>query len=104
MRGAPFGKSWRRMREGRRTVMSCERYRRLIYLDREGERSAEESRELAKHLAGCPDCSALARKVRHAESVISSLRDAAPRLERPEQLTATIMTAIGSRDDPQMVR
>ncbi len=84
--------------------MKCERYRRLIYLDREGERSAEESRELAEHLAGCSECSALAREVRRAEAVISSVRAMAPRLDRPEQLTASVMAVIGTRNDSHMTR
>ena len=73
--------------------MECADYERLIHLSRDGERTEEEDRGLARHLQSCPRCAELQRQMGATEAYIERLRSLRPAVPHPESLTDRILAA-----------
>lgn len=56
--------------------MNCRTSRRLMHLDRPGERTERETANLREHLNHCPNCSAEASKIEQAAELEQRLRSA----------------------------
>jgi hypothetical protein len=81
--------------------MKCHQAQDLMYLYRPGEMTVERRRELEKHLASCPVCSAESKAALQTEKNVSEARNIEPRLEGAARLTRVIMKAAAeSRRQP----
>jgi hypothetical protein len=82
--------------------MKCTEARRLMHLNRPGELTEDESRELERHCAGCASCAAERENVRASERFLERLRAFTPAPGSPEALTSSIMVRI--RTEPRAER
>jgi hypothetical protein len=74
--------------------MSCERYQRLLQLNREGEITEEELRELRLHVKQCERCAFELQRIERADGFIDRIRVHTPVPAEPERLTANIMRGV----------
>ncbi|MCX6143288.1 MAG: zf-HC2 domain-containing protein [Ignavibacteriales bacterium] len=74
--------------------MSCERYQRLLHLNRSGEISKHEADELRQHLRLCEKCSLELQRIERADGFIDHLGDFSPSPKNPEKLTADILRRV----------
>jgi hypothetical protein len=74
--------------------MSCDRYRRMMYLYRAGELSEREQVELHRHLQTCERCSAERERIERAAASVQRLREFRPTPRDPDRLTANILASI----------
>ena len=74
--------------------MNCERYQRLLHLNRLGEMSKQEADDLRQHLRQCEHCSLEWRRIQRAEEFLDPLRSFSPAPPNPGQLTADIMRRV----------
>lgn len=74
--------------------MSCERYRRLLHLNRSGEISTHEADELRHHLRLCEKCSIELQRIERADGFIDRLGAFSPTSRNPEELTADILRRV----------
>jgi hypothetical protein len=74
--------------------MSCERYQRLLHLNRSGEISSHEADELRQHLRLCEKCSLELQRIERAGGFIDRLGAFAPTPKNPEKLTADILRRV----------
>jgi anti-sigma factor RsiW len=74
--------------------MSCERYQRLLHLNRSGEISTQEADELRQHLRLCERCALELQRIGRADRFIDRLGAFAPAPANPEQLTADILRRV----------
>ncbi len=74
--------------------MSCERYQRLLHLNRSGEISKREADELRQHLRLCEKCSLELQRIARADGFIDRLAAFSPTPKNPEKLTADILRRV----------
>ncbi|MFC1545324.1 anti-sigma factor family protein [Gemmatimonadota bacterium] len=74
--------------------MRCRNAERLLYLHREGERTAADQRRLDHHLRACSSCAAEAGRIHETLSRVESLRSPVPDGSNPESMTESVMTRI----------
>ena len=74
--------------------MSCERYQRLLHLNRSGEISTHEADELLQHLRRCEKCSLELQRIERADGFIEYLGAFAPTPKNPDKLTADILRRV----------
>jgi hypothetical protein len=74
--------------------MSCERYQRLLHLNRSGEISAQEADELRQHLRLCERCALELQRIDRADGFIDRLGAFSPTPKNPEKLTADILRRV----------
>jgi hypothetical protein len=74
--------------------MSCERYRRLLHLNRSGEISEHEAEELRQHLRLCEKCSLELQRIERADGFIDRLSTFSPISKNPEKLTTDILRRV----------
>jgi len=74
--------------------MSCERYQRLLHLNRSGEISKHEADELRQHLRLCEECSLELQRIERADGFIDRLGAFSPAPKNPEKLTADILRRV----------
>ena len=74
--------------------MSCERYQRLLHLNRSGEISSHEADDLRQHLRLCEKCSLELQRIERADGFIDHLGAFAPTHKNPEKLTADILRRV----------
>jgi hypothetical protein len=74
--------------------MKCEEAIRLIHLDRQGERSSEESEMLRLHLESCERCASEALLVRLTDPFLRQICASHPALALPENLSQAIMNEL----------
>lgn len=74
--------------------MSCERYQRLLHLNRSGEISTQEADELRQHLRLCERCTIELQRIERADGFINRLGVLAPVPPNPERLTADILRRV----------
>jgi predicted anti-sigma-YlaC factor YlaD len=73
--------------------MNCRTSRRLMHLDRPGERTERETAELREHLNGCPSCSAEASRLRQLAQVEQRLRTATIPVPELSDVKARVLLA-----------
>jgi anti-sigma factor RsiW len=78
--------------------MKCTEARKLLYLNRSGELTEHESRELERHCTGCASCAAERDKARASGTMLEGLRAFVPAPKNPEALTSSILARI--RNEP----
>ena len=74
--------------------MSCERYQRLLHLNRSGEISTQEADELRQHLRLCERCALEFQRIERADGFIDRLAAFSPVPKNPEQLTTDILRRV----------
>jgi hypothetical protein len=74
--------------------MSCERYQRLLHLNRSGEVSTREADELREHLRLCERCAFEFQRIERADEFIDRLGAFSPTPGNPEQLTDDILQRV----------
>jgi hypothetical protein len=74
--------------------MSCERYQRLLHLNRSGEVSEKDADDLRQHLTHCELCSLEWRRIQRAEEFLDPLRSFSPAPSNAGQLMADIMRRV----------
>ena len=74
--------------------MSCERYQRLLHLNRSGEISKHEADELRQHLRLCEKCSLDLQRIERADGFIDRLSAFSPTPGNPDKLTADILRRV----------
>ena len=74
--------------------MSCERYQRLLHLNRSGEISTREADELRQHVRLCERCALELQRIERADGFINRLGAFSPAPGNPEQLTADILRRV----------
>ena len=74
--------------------MSCERYQRLLHLNRSGEISEKDADDLRQHLTHCEPCSLEWRRIQRAEEFLDPLRSISPAPSNAGQLMADIMRRV----------
>jgi hypothetical protein len=83
--------------------MNCTRSQRLLYLHREGELTAEESRMLATHVAGCRQCRELQKRLADELVLVEKARHMALVPEDPEALTRRILSNVDAMSNVREV-
>jgi anti-sigma factor RsiW len=81
--------------------MSCERYQRLLHLNRSGEISPEEADDLRKHLRLCEPCTLEMQRIEKADGFIDRLSAVILTPKNPEQLTADILRRVRASVTPR---
>ena len=71
--------------------MSCERYQKLLHLNRSGEISHQEADELRQHVRLCERCALELQRIERADGFIDRLSAFSPAPRNPEKLTADIL-------------
>jgi len=74
--------------------MSCERYQRLLHLNRSGEISKQEADDLRQHLRLCEKCSLKFQRIQRADGFIDRLGSFSPTPTNAEKLTADILRRV----------
>jgi hypothetical protein len=74
--------------------MNCERYQRLLHLNRSGEISSHEAEELRRHLRLCEKCSLELQRIERADGFIDHLGAFSPTPRNPEKITADILRRV----------
>jgi hypothetical protein len=74
--------------------MSCERYQRLLHLNRSGEISKQEADDLRQHLRLCEKCSLEFQRIRRADGFIDRLGSFSPAPTNAGKLTADILRRV----------
>lgn len=74
--------------------MSCERYQRLLHLNRPGEISTLEADELRRHLRSCEQCSLELQRIQRADGFLDRLEAFSPAPTNPDKLTADILRRV----------
>ena len=74
--------------------MSCERYQRLLHLNRSGEISKHEADDLRQHLRLCEECSLELQRIERADGFIDRLGAFSPTPKNPEKLAADILRRV----------
>lgn len=74
--------------------MSCERYQRLLHLNRSGEISKQEADDLRQHLRLCEKCSLKFQRIQRADGFIDRLASFSPTPTNAEKLTADILRRV----------
>jgi hypothetical protein len=74
--------------------MSCERYERLLHLNRSGEISPEEADDLRQHLRLCERCTLEMQRIEKADGIVDRLSAVILTPNNPEQLTADILRRV----------
>jgi hypothetical protein len=74
--------------------MECRKSRTMLYLNRKGELTASEERELEDHLARCTRCANEKAEIERTDLLMHRLVEFAPVASDPEFLTRRIMTRI----------
>lgn len=82
--------------------MKCREVQHQLYLYRPGELTAERRKAVDRHLAVCPDCTAMRDAVLELERQVSEVRSMEPGIEDPAGLTSEIMRATLGDDGPAM--
>jgi hypothetical protein len=78
--------------------MNCSDYQRLLHLNRPGERTAKETKNLLKHLEICSSCEEERNRIVSAEVVISALRTSLPRISGADRLDAEIFSRLAEME------
>ena len=74
--------------------MSCERYQRLLHLNRSGEISQQEADELRQHVRLCERCALELQRIERADAFIDRLGAFSPAPLNPEKLTADTLRRV----------
>lgn len=74
--------------------MSCKRYQRWLHLNRPGELSPGQLRNLEKHLENCHSCRQLRERIIASDKTIRSLRESPPLLEQQDRLAENVIKII----------
>lgn len=74
--------------------MSCERYQRLLHLNRPGEISGQEAEELRQHVRLCERCALELQRIERADRFVNRLTAFSPSPGDPEKLTADILRGV----------
>ena len=74
--------------------MSCDRYRKMLHLNRSGELTEREAVELDKHLKTCRRCAQEREKIAQTDPFLSRLRGFTPTVERPDELADRIIASV----------
>ncbi len=74
--------------------MSCRKYKKMLFLDRPGELSPGEQKELQRHLLTCAACTKLQEKIENDKAIIERLRQTAANVPNAPQLTDDILAGI----------
>jgi hypothetical protein len=74
--------------------MSCERFQRLLHLNRSGEISRQEADELRQHVRLCERCALELQRIERADGFIDRLGAFSPAPKNPEKLTADILRRV----------
>ena len=74
--------------------MSCERYQRMLHLNRPGEISDSEAEELRQHLRLCERCTLELQRIERADGFIDRFGAYAPVPGDPEKLTSSILRRV----------
>jgi hypothetical protein len=74
--------------------MSCERYQKLLHLNRSGELSHQEADELRQHVRLCERCALELQRIERADEFIDRLGTFSPAPQNPEKLTADILRRV----------
>ncbi|MBM4168040.1 MAG: zf-HC2 domain-containing protein [Ignavibacteria bacterium] len=88
--------------------MKCHRYKQLIHLNREGERSIAEAEDLRQHLETCASCREELQRMEKVESSYQTFRQLAPELSNPNRIARNIRDRIAgegrSRDQERIAK
>ncbi len=74
--------------------MSCERYRRLLHLNRSGEISKQEADELRQHVRLCERCAIELQRIERTDGFIDRLGTYSPAPANAEKLTSEILRRV----------
>ena len=74
--------------------MSCERYQKLLHLNRSGELSHHEADELRQHVRLCERCALELQRIERADGFIDRLGAFSRAHSNPEKLTADILRRV----------
>ncbi|MDP2887092.1 MAG: zf-HC2 domain-containing protein [Ignavibacteria bacterium] len=74
--------------------MSCERYQRLLHLNRSGEISKQEADDLRQHLRLCEKCSLEFQRIQRGDEFIDRLGSFSPAPTNAGKLTADILRRV----------
>jgi anti-sigma factor RsiW len=74
--------------------MSCERYQKLLHLNRSGEISHQEADELRQHVRLCERCALELQRIERADKFIDRLNAYSPGPANPQKLTSEILRRV----------
>lgn len=74
--------------------MNCDRFQRLLHLNRPGELSAADADDLRRHLSGCPACLRDFKNIDHADRLVARARLFSPEPVYPDVLTAAVLRRV----------
>jgi hypothetical protein len=74
--------------------MKCKDFQKLLYLNREGERSPGREKKLARHLRRCRVCANEKLKIEKINKLTAVARETIPHHSKPQELTDRIMNSI----------
>lgn len=74
--------------------MKCKDFQKLLYLNREGERTPRQEKKLARHLRRCRVCANEKLKIEKINKLTAMARETIPRHSKPQELTNSIMNSI----------
>jgi hypothetical protein len=74
--------------------MKCKDFQKLLYLNREGERTASQEKKLARHLRRCQVCANEKLKIEKINKLTAMARETIPHHSNPQELTNSIMNSI----------
>jgi hypothetical protein len=74
--------------------MKCKDFEKLLYLNREGERSLSQEKKLARHLRRCRVCANEKLKIEKINKLTAIARETIPHHSKPQELTDRIMNSI----------
>lgn len=78
-------------------MAACRKYRKIAYLFRDGECTAEERAAWRAHLQNCPACKKLARQIAIMSEGIQAAQAKIVEMEAPEQQTQIILRRLNAR-------
>ena len=74
--------------------MKCKDFQKLLYLNREGERTPRQEKKLARHLHRCRVCANEKLKIEKINKLTTIARETIPHHSNPQELTNSIMNSI----------
>ncbi|MGD2092273.1 MAG: hypothetical protein PVH61_39260 [Candidatus Aminicenantes bacterium] len=74
--------------------MKCKDFQKLLYLNREGERTSSQEKKLARHLRRCQVCANEKLKIEKINKLTTMARETIPHHSKPQELTNSIMNSI----------
>ena len=74
--------------------MKCKDFQKLLYLNREGERSPGQEKKLARHLRRCQVCANEKLKIEKINKLTAIARETIPHHSKPQEMTNSIMNSI----------